>query len=454
VAGLFSLLSLARDGVLAQTAALQVTGQNVAGANTAGFVKRTPTIEAQAGGGVQMSGSTRSFDRFTYTQLVSQTSLLSAATSRATAISNVEVLVAPSTDHLGDRTDALFNAFQNLALNPSDTAARSSVIASAQWLASGFSETANGLQAFRDELGTNAHDVVGQVNDLLASVAKADQSIISARARGEDANDLLDTRDRLVQEISARVGARAVENPNGGLTIFGAGTVLFEGGAPAKLTSTLDTNGNLHVEADRGGNSIDVTSTIASGTLAGIRQARDTDIPGLLTNLDAYAKDVTDAINAVHSQGFSLDGTTGHNLFAPMATTAGAAHAMALDPSILDHPERIAASGTTTDLPGGNDVAVQLANLARVPLPGGATASERYASLAAKVGVLRSVTEADQSMRTDTVATATSLRESTSGVSTDEEMITMQQFQRSFEASTRVLKTVDQLFDSLLAIVT
>jgi flagellar hook-associated protein 1 FlgK len=137
-----------------------------------------------------------------------------------------------------------------------------------------------------------------------------------------------------------------------------------------------------------------------------------------------------------------------------MATTAGAAHAMALDPSILDHPERIAASGTTTDLPGGNDVAVQLANLARVPLPGGATASERYASLAAKVGVLRSVTEADQSMRTDTVATATSLRESTSGVSTDEEMITMQQFQRSFEASTRVLKTVDQLFDSLLAIVT
>jgi flagellar hook-associated protein 1 FlgK len=295
--------------------------------------------------------------------------------------------------------------------------------------------------------------VTGEVNNRLTSIAKADQSIIAARALGQDANDLIDTRDRLVRELADRIGARSVEAADGSLTIFGAGTVLYEGSKAAQLSTSLDTDGALRIQADREGNVIDITRGIESGTMAGLRQARDFDIPGLLDSLDAYAKDVTDTINAVHVKGFALDGSSGRPLFTPAATAKGAAHAMSLDSSMDGHPELIGASSTATDLPGGNDIAVQLANLSRAPLPGGATTSERYASLAAKVGVLRAVSQSDEAMRTDTVATATALRESTSGVSTDEEMIHMQQFQRAFEASTRVLRTVDQLFDSLLQMV-
>jgi flagellar hook-associated protein 1 FlgK len=70
--------------------------------------------------------------------------------------------------------------------------------------------------------------------------------------------------------------------------------------------------------------------------------------------------------------------------------------------------------------------------------------------MASKVGVVKATIEGDQKMREDTVATANTLRESTSGVSTDEEMIQLQQYQRAFEASTRVLSTVNALFDNLL----
>jgi flagellar hook-associated protein 1 len=451
--GLFSLLSIARDGVLAQSAAINVTGQNVAGANTPGYVKRVANLQSVASGGVQMTSTSRNFDRFTYAQLVDQSSRLSAATARSSAIANVEVLMAPATDHLGDRADALFDAFHELALSPGDIAVRSSVLARAEWLAAGFSETANGLDSLRGELATHASDVAGEVNDRLTSLAKVDQSIIATRANGGEPNDLLDTRDRLVQEIADRVGARAVEGADGGLTLFGAGTVLYEGGNIATLSATLDADGALRVKANRNGNVLDITSGIDSGTLAGVRQARDVDIPGLLDSLDAYAKDVTDAINAIHVTGFALDGSSGRPLFLPAATAKGAAHAMAVDPGVLGQPERIGASGSSGDLPGGNDVAVQLASLVRTPLAGGATASERYASIASKVGVLRSVSESDETMRRDTVATATALRESSSGVSTDEEMIQMQQFQRAFEASTRVLSTFNDLFDSLLQIV-
>jgi flagellar hook-associated protein 1 FlgK len=450
---LFSILSVARDGVLAQTAALDLTGQNVAGANTPGYVKRTPVLESVAGGGVTMSGAARSFDRFSYAQLVDQSSRLSSATARTTAMSNVEALLTPGADHLGDRADALFDALHELATHPADTAVRSAVLARAEWLASGFAETANGLDSFRGELAARASDVAGEVNQRLTTVATLDTDILAAKGRGEDASDLLDRRDQLVKEVADRVGARVVESDSGGITLFGAGTVLYQGGRAAQLHVTVDTNGLLKVEADRNGNMLDVTNGIQSGTLAGVRQARDFDVAGLQNKLDAFAKDLGDTLNAVHVAGFSLDGSTGHNLFTSSATIKGAAHAMALDPALVGHPELLAAASSATDVPGGNDVAVKLAELARGPIAGGSTVSERYATIASTVGVLVTSTASEEAMRQDTVATATALRESTSGVSTDEEMIHLQQFQRAFEASTRVLSTLNALFDSVLNII-
>ena len=236
------------------------------------------------------------------------------------------------------------------------------------------------------------------------------------------------------------------------VTWFTSGTIWPHLGTTL-LDVSVNPSGALVVKADRGGNSIDITSGIHTGTLAGILQSRDVDIAGLQTSLDAYAKDIGDSFNAIHVTGFALDGSTGRNLFAPSATVAGAAHSMALDPSMVGHPELLAAAGSATDVPGGNDIAVKLAELARKPINGGTTASERYASIASSVGVLRTSADSEEAMRQDTVATATALRESASGVSTDEEMIHLQQYQRAFEASTRVLRTIDTLFDSVMSII-
>ena len=85
MAGLFSILALARDGILAQTAALDITGQNVSGATTPGFVKRTPVLESIMSGGVQVTGTARSFDRFSYAQVVDQEGRLAAANAQRRA---------------------------------------------------------------------------------------------------------------------------------------------------------------------------------------------------------------------------------------------------------------------------------------------------------------------------------------------------------------------------------
>lgn len=450
---LFSLLSLARDGVLANAGALTVTGQNIAGASTPGYVRRTPAMTARPTGGVEMTSIARGFDRFAYDQLLTQEARLASATARAGALVTMEATIAPSTNSLGERASALFSALHEMALSPSDTGVRSAVLARTEWLAAGFSETSDALSGLRADLLTQAKDVVTEVNGRLERIAQIDQQLVEADARGEPTADMRDTRDQLVREVTERIGGRSIENADGRITLFAGGVVLIDGGQAAKLDISLDPQSALRIQIDRRGVLSDVTSAMDAGKLGGIRAARDEDIPALIGSVDAYAKEVIDLFNGIHETGFGLDGGTGRPLFEPALSATGAAHAMRLDPSLAGHPERLAAAGSPAELPGGNSVAVKLASAGLSKLAGGDTLSERYASITSRVGVARASATAEEQMRQDTVASATTLRESASGVSTDEEMVRLQQFQRAFEASTRVLQTIDSLFDSLLAVV-
>jgi flagellar hook-associated protein 1 FlgK len=233
------------------------------------------------------------------------------------------------------------------------------------------------------------------------------------------------------------------------VTLFAGGAVLYEGGRTSKIDVALDGNGAMSISVHRGGQVTDVTKTLQGGTLAGLREARDVDLASVQEQVHAYAYDVANMFNGIHAQGFGLDGTNGRPLFTPPADKASAAHSMSVDASIAGQPRLVGAAGSASDVPGGNDIARLLAGAGDTALAGGGTISERFAALASRVGVVKTAAESEERMREDTVAAATSLRESASGVSTDEEMIRLQQFQRSFEAATRVLRTVDELFDTL-----
>lgn len=450
---LFSLLNLARDGIIANSAALNVTGQNIAGASTPGFVRRTADMQSRSTGGVDMVGARRGFDRFSYDQLISQESKLAAASSRANTLVTVEATVAPGTSSLNQRAAELFSSMQEMAMSPNDMGVRAAVLSRAASLADGFAETSDGLANLRSDLFSQSRDVISEVNDRLKRLEDIETQLTAADARGEDTADIRDTRDQLVRDVATRIGARAIENADGRITLFSGGVVLLEGGKAARLTVGVDPQGMIKVQADRNGSLIDVTSTVQSGKLAGVIQARDQDVPSVVSQLDTFAKDLSDMLNTMHAAGFGLDGGTGRPLFEPLTSATGAAHGLHLDPGLVGHPERLAAAGSLAELPGGNSNAVLLAAANVAKLAGGDTVSERYASITSRVGIARSSAAAEETMRLDTVASASSLRESASGVSTDEEMVRLQQFQRAFEASTRVLKTVETLFDSLMAVV-
>jgi flagellar hook-associated protein 1 FlgK len=124
---------------------------------------------------------------------------------------------------------------------------------------------------------------------------------------------------------------------------------------------------------------------------------------------------------------------------------------MALNPALVGQPDRVAAAGAATDLPGGSTVALQIAGLSSRALAGGTTPpAERFGAVAADLGVRLQAANAEEQLRDDTVQQAETLRESASGVSLDEEMVNLSKFQRAFEASTRVLRVADELLDTLM----
>ena len=152
----------------------------------------------------------------------------------------------------------------------------------------------------------------------------------------------------------------------------------------------------------------------------------------------------------MHVAGVGTDGASGRPLFAVSATKAGAASTLAIDPGVAGHPERVAAAGSVAELPGGNSGALALAALAESDSFGGTTITNRFASLASDVGARKLNAESEKSLRDDTLSLATTMSQSASGVSLDEEMIDMSKYQRAFEAASKVLQTANELLANFL----
>jgi flagellar hook-associated protein 1 FlgK len=326
------------------------------------------------------------------------------------------------------------------------------VLDQATQLAQSISGTANGLAQSQASMFTQAKGIATEVNGNLSQIAQLNNEIAQAHAQGDEAPDLRDKRDALVSSVADQIGAKVVEDPSGSVTLFAAGAALVSGNQAASLNVALDSTGAMKFTANRpGGSAIDVTSGVTNGSLGGVREARDVDIAQSAGQLDQFAYDFAQSVNTVHASGYGLDGATGRPLFAAPSQIAGAAANFAVDPSMVGHPDRVAAAQNAQDVPGGNDVAVALAQLANQPLNGGGTPAAQFASIASQLGGAKAAADTEAATRADTVTQAENLNSSASGVSLNEEMVNMTRFQQAFQASTKVLQVADTLLSDFMA---
>src|SRR5437870_3794960 len=119
MSSLISLMAVAGDGLAAQSAGLDVSGQNVTNVNTPGYARRTVQLEERGSrGGVYLAGIGRSYDRFAIARVVTETGKQGAAAARSGALADTEALLAPGAGQtIGDRSSAFFASMSALSQN-------------------------------------------------------------------------------------------------------------------------------------------------------------------------------------------------------------------------------------------------------------------------------------------------------------------------------------------------
>lgn len=377
-----SAWSLMSGALEADQEALNVTANNVANANTAGYTVETPNwqenqpIEINGisiGDGVSETGATSQRDRVLEERLDQQQQLASASSTRLTSLDNIQALFTPDSGSssaaagdIGSDITSFFDSFSSLESDSSNNALREQVLSSASTLAGDISSAANSLNTQSSALDQGATGVAGQVNSLTSAIAQLNLEIQST-SPDADAGTLEDQRQQDLSQLSQLVGINQVTTENNGLSITTtSGQSLVSEGQNFQLAT-----GTVNGVTDFFLNGADITTELASGggQLGGYLTARDTDIPNALASLDQLVYSISTSVNAQNNSGTDLDGVTGTAanplyIFNEPSAMAGSAANMGV---IMTNPNQIAAA-SAGDGTADNSNAVAMANLAEESL--------------------------------------------------------------------------------------
>jgi flagellar hook-associated protein 1 FlgK len=462
---ILSTLSIGAQALKAQQLAIQTTGHNLANVATPGFSRqRVDLVTAYpsfvggtfVGQGVDVAGIQRVVDRFTEAELLSLHGGVGYSESQSQALSDIQE-VFPTSGGVNGALSAFFGALSDLSNNPAGLSERVSVVGKARALGENLAVTRQTLTSLQQNLDKDIQSAVERVNILTEQIAGLNGQISSTEVRGGPANDFRDQRQSLLQELTQLTGATSREDRAGQVTASAGGLLLVGGVRFATLGSGTVNSAGLHAVTYRSpdGTTFDASALLTAGKIGSVLNARDTQVQDVIDRLDLFAKTLVDQFNTQHALGFDLNGNPGGNLFKPIALTAGAAANVQADAAVVADPRLIAAAQSASALPGDNRNALALVGLGATAIAalGGLTLEEHFLTLIGDVGSraegAQSRFDFQQALLTQTQAR----RESVSGVSIDEEMTKLIQFQRAFEASSRVVRSADEMYQALIEMV-
>jgi flagellar hook-associated protein 1 len=455
---LFASLTSAARALQAQQVGLDVVGQNIANVNTAGYARRqvdlasvAPADPLSAGGGVDVIGIRSTRDQMLEARLRLERPAEGKESALADTLSVVQTALGSAGASIDASLDSFFNSWSDLSQDPTSSTARQAVLTQAQSLSQSFNEMAGRIEDVRSQADTGIRSAADDINQLASRIAALNDSIAKAGGAGSMSASLQDQQGEAIKSLSALVDVAVLPNQTGGVDVsFANGRPLVIGVNAYKI----DVGNNAQGMATLSSGGTDVTDEISGGRLAGLLDARDVAIPGYLTQLDTIASTLVQQVNAQHAAGRDLDGAPGGNVFVPLASPAGAAAAMTVDPALASNP-RLLAAASSTGSTGDNANARQLAELrdARLFAGGTGTFTDAWADLTYSVGQDSATAVAEQKSRQEIVTQVEALRDAVSGVSLDEEAMMMMKFQRAYEANARYFTTIDSAITTLMNMV-
>jgi flagellar hook-associated protein 1 FlgK len=424
---------------------MATTSNNVANANTPGYTREVTDIAAgepvevgslSVGTGVVLEKIESLRDPMLQIQINQATQQNSSLNASLTELQQIQTQFASSTTGIGADMSNFFNSLQQLSPDPSSLTLRQSVLTAADTLAIDINSAASSLHTQQGNLDQNVVDSVSQVNSLTSQIASVDQQISNLQSANQASGTLVDTQNNLIQQLSALVDVQVIPTGQGITLATSNGTALVSGSQSFALT-TEERGGVQHVMAGTD----DITNSLTGGSLAGLIQVRDQQIPSISASLDQLAAGLATNLNTADAQGTDLNGAVGGNIFeAPPVDGVGAAATMTVT---MTDPSLIAASSDGTT--GSNGNLANLSAVADTALANGQTPIDSYSNLVGEVGSAVSNTSADADSSNLILQQLNDEEGSVSGVSLNEEAANLIQYQTAYQSAAKVVSTINLL---------
>lgn len=480
MSGISGILNIARNAFLAQQVAMEVTSQNIANVNTLGYSRQRAVLESMGtpsahrlklGLGVEVGSVIQYVDQFTNRAINTKTASAGEYDAKAAILSHLEAIFNETSDQgLGAVMNEFWKAWQDVANDPGGIAERTALIERAQTLTNQFNAMSNDLNQIKQSMNTNIKATINEVNSAIKGIAELNEKIVYAESGQGTANDLRDQRRILLEKLSSLIGTTYLEDGNGSMKVLTTdGLLLVDGNESWGFEQDLNNIYWNNIPSD-------VSGRIHGGKMGAWLDVRDEIVPKYMADLDELAGTFISEVNVLHRAGFNLSGDDDNYFFedfktAPQTPNSGdysqAAAFIKLSADVLNHPENIAAGGTSGE-PGDNENAMRILALQtddtiqirkwvfenrganRSSSLQTETLDDYYRTLTGELGILIGDNTQNGAFAASMLENLDSVRESISGVNLDEEMMELMKTQRAYEAASKLVSIADEMLQTIL----
>lgn len=417
MSGLLSTLNTAKSGMNVSQVAIQTTSHNISNINTPGYSRQRVNQSAsspysmpgknsnfgagQIGTGAQIDNVTRIRNSFYDYQYRSESHQYGSTSVKYEYFKNIEgIFNEPSDTAISSSLNSFFNSWSELSKDPQSSGVKSVVIENGKYLSNSINSAFKRLESLEEGLDKQSEYIMDEVNSMLSQLDKLEKNIKIIQGSGKSPNDFLDQRDQLLDNLSFKLN-------------------INDKDVKATLKKAYDANGKVTLD------DLTKSGVKISGELEGTLSMKQ--------EINKYKNGLKQLSNTITS---NVNKAAGQEIF-----KAKDGELISINPEMLQEPEKINVTA---------DIALKVYELKSEKLNINGkdmTINTFYNSMIQNLGQSSAAVIRDESNQSKLLENIDSSRSSVSGVSLDEEMISLVQLQHTYSANAKVMSTIDSLLD-------
>ncbi len=451
--GLSGLFEISRRSLTTFQQALNVTSNNIANANNPGYSRRQVVLGTlppdnrstlSVGMGVKIEQITRARDRIADAQIISYNQENAYSKKQSSVLGHIETVFSePSELGLSNMINQFFTSWEELTVNPSSSPLRTNVIQSTEKMASKIESITDSLKLLKGDLRQDAENLTQEMNRYIGQVEELNKQIYDAEVVGKSAFDLLDKRTEVLRELSKMANINVTYDDKNVANLSIGGIFAADRISSVKFKAEIE-DGKVFLKTEDGQAKVKLTG----GEMFAVTNSYNKLIPEYESKIDTIASTIFTKVNEYHLQGYSDTNPqlTGLNFFESYSEGV-----LKINKEIVRDPSLLAVSADGT--PGNSDIALRIAGFKDEKVLNGKTVQESYNDFISNIGNLKMLNDQKTDASTLVIKQLDLQQAEISGVNIDEEMIDILKFQRSYDASAKLIGIADEMLQTLLNMV-